>query len=278
MKTVDLHCHTYYSDGTYSPKELMQLAAQMGISAIAVTDHDTIGAWEEAETYADVYGVGFIPGVELSTKIYDYEVDILGLNMIENKEGLSVFIEKEKLFRQERNRKMIAALNKEGIDISYEEVSQKAQKMIAARPHFAKVLVEKGYCPTMHYAFKKYLSPGRKTYVEKESHSPESVIEEIRKTGGIAVLAHPVVYMKNYHIPYEKIEKILRGLIDMGLGGIEAIYPLNSKKDEAHWLRLAQNYAIRISGGSDFHGDNKPLITLGMANVPYSVMESLLQI
>ena len=277
MKTVDLHCHTHYSDGTFSPEELFALAKEKDIAAIAVTDHDTAEAWVESEIYAREYGVIFIPGVEFSTKISSYEVDILGLNMTGNKAGLSKFLEEEKLFRDHRNQKMIQKLNEACIDISFENVLEKAEGEIVARPHFAKALVEKGYAPTMDFAFKKYLSPGRKTYVEKESHTPEQLIAEIKKAGGVSVLAHPVAYMKSYKISYERVENIVKGLCALGLDGIEAIYPLNTEKDEARWLRLARNYNLRISGGSDFHGANKPHIDLGMLHIPFSVLDDLLQ-
>jgi hypothetical protein len=280
MKYIDLHVHSTCSDGTVTPTELVDLAVKQGLSAFALTDHDTLRGIPEAKKACELYqkqgtDIHVIPGVEISAAFKKADIHILGLNVdLENKELIETLDEAE-LARDNRNRKMADNLAGAGLDISYEKVLALDPKAVITRAHFAKYLVKKGYVATNKEAFNKYLHTKSPYYVCREYLPPETVITLILNAGGVPVLAHPLLY----HLPEEELRKLVAHLKECGLKGLEAIYTRNSRQDEDFSRRLAKENGLLISGGSDFHGTNKPDIQMGVGTgnlqIPFSLLDEL---
>lgn len=258
MRRVDLHTHTTASDGSCSPQELVALAGEKGVVALAVTDHDTIDGVEEALDAGGRYGIEVIPGIEIST-LYTGEMHLLGYYMDLERGCLHESLNRLKEYRQERNDKILSSLQELGMDISYEEVWKAAGGGIIGRPHFAKVIAEKGYADSIGDAFNRFLIPGRPAYFPKEKLTPREGIGLIRRGGGIPVLAHP----KYLGLSERAMDDLVLELKGEGLAGIEAIYTSHTQQEVAFFSRLAQKHHLLITGGSDFHGSNKPEIELG---------------
>lgn len=273
MKYIDLHVHSNASDGTFTPTRLVEYAASKQISAFALTDHDTIAGVEEAKNAAVSYNIQIIPGVELSTEYINCDVHILGLYIdYTNK----FFLEKLKYFndlRAERNEKMCDLLQKEGFDITMSQLNDTFGNTVLTRAHFARYLLDKGYISSIKEAFDKYISSGCPCYVPKVKCTPYEAIEIIQNSNGIPVLAHPLLY----NLTDSELEELVSLLKHSGLKGIEAIYSLNTKQDEVNMLALAQKYNLFVTGGSDFHGANKPDIDLGVGKgnlrIPITLLE-----
>jgi predicted metal-dependent phosphoesterase TrpH len=273
-KIVDLHTHSTASDGSFTPKELIRLARDTGLSAIALTDHDTIDGINEALEEGSFAGIEVIPGLEISAD-YETEMHILGYFFGNTYLNIVPVLKELKENRERRNPKIIKKLNELGFDISLEEIERKAGGKIVARPHIARVLLEKGYVESIGEAFEKYLAIGRPAYFRKEKLSPEESIKEILRAGGLPVLAHPIYLDMNT----EQLDSLFLQLKRSGLMGVEAYYVDNTEKDTAHLLRLAAKHGLIATGGSDFHGSFKPDIKLGTGRgqlkIPYEVLEQL---
>lgn len=280
MKYIDLHVHSNASDGTLSPKEVVDLAVDAGLSAIALTDHDTLYGISEALETADNWKrlgkvIQVIPGVELSVSYKNKDVHILGLCLDPNNESLQKELDLAQKNRDLRNEKMAENLQKAGIPISMKVLRQTEGDAVITRAHFAKYLTEQGITKNTKEAFSIYLNSESPYYVKREYLSPELGIKLIHEAKGVAVLAHPLLYLLNL----EEVEELVAYLCDFGLDGIEAIYSLNKGFEEGHVRRIANKYGLKISGGSDFHGTNKPDIKIGKGlgnlKIPYSVLKSL---
>lgn len=271
MKTVDLHVHSTFSDGTLTPTQLIDLAIEKNLSAIALTDHDTFDGIGEFFEYGKDKNIELIVGIELSTVFENTEIHILGLLMENNLEIANYLANIYKQSRIDRNTKMVKKLSDEGFEITMDELYKVAKGNIIARTHFSMLMVKKGYVKTINEAYKLYLRPNCKTYVEREHLGVEETIRIINDAGGIAVLAHPVLY----DLGYDEIDVLVGKLKQIGLQGIEAIYSTYSKKDQEEMIRLSKKYDLVITGGSDFHGNFKPHIELASANVPIEVLENL---
>jgi len=258
MQRVDLHTHTTASDGSCSPQELVALAKEKGLVALAVTDHDTVDGVGEALEAGRRYGIEVIPGVEIST-CYPGEMHLLGYYIELDRDCLHEALARLKEYRQERNAKMLNRLRELGMDITYEEVWKAAGGGIIGRPHFARVIAEKGYADSIGDAFHKFLIPGKPAYLPKEKLTPREGIDLIRRAGGIPVLAHP----KHLGLTEKAMDDLVLELKGEGLAGIEAIYTSHTQQELAFFSRLAQKHQLLITGGSDFHGSNKPDIELG---------------
>jgi predicted metal-dependent phosphoesterase TrpH len=273
-KTIDLHTHTTYSDGSLTPSELVLAAKEKGLSALAVTDHDTIQGIPEAILAAEQIGMDLIPGVEISVD-FNPEMHILGFFSKLTYKNISESINQLKLNREERNPKIAAKLNELGMEISMKEVAAEAGGSIIARPHFAAVLVKKGYVSSIKDAFNRYLASGRPAYFKKDKLTPAEGIQSILKAGGVPVLAHPV------HLGFgnTQLNRLLGELSAAGLMGIEAYYVDNSKADTGFLLRMAIKYNLLATGGSDYHGKFKPDIELGVGYgslaIPYECFTKL---
>lgn len=274
-KLIDLHTHSTASDGSMSPAEVVRLAREKGLSAIALTDHDTIDGVREALEEGKKSGVEVIPGIEISVD-FKPEMHILGyFPGINGYTGIKKELEVVKQGREVRNKKIINRLNELGIDITLEDIKGVALGDIMGRPHIARVLVNRGFVSSIDEAFDRYLCREGLAYFKRVELKPGDGISAIRNAGGLPVLAHPVFLGKSYG----ELDTLLAELKEFGLAGIEALYSENSKVDTGIFLRLAIKYELLVTGGSDFHGSFKPGIELGRGRgsleVPYEILEKL---
>jgi len=273
MRKTDLHVHTTASDGTCTPTEVVRLAAEKGLVAIAITDHDTILGYEEAAAAGAEYGVEVIPGIEISTK-YGGAVHILGYYVDPNSEKLKPVLDWVVNDRDERNRKMAELMAADGLPVSYEKMHERFGAVIG-RPHFAEILVELGLAKDVRDAFDRYVEKGQKYYLGRNFLSIERSIEIIAEAGGVPVLAHPFQYRRSHAGLLELIEHCM----ESGLRGMECRYSGYTEEQSDYLERIADNYGLIKTGGSDFHGSNKSHIALGSGtgslNVPYEYLDSL---
>ena len=275
MRAIDLHTHSTYSDGTFSVKELIDRAHEKGLAAIALTDHDTVDGVDEAIEYAasKYPDLEVVPGVELSTEGEGREVHIVGL-YIDNHDkefvsGLKDFIDS----RTVRNKKMCKKLTEEaGIPISYEELTKEFPDTVITRAHYAKFMVDRGYVNSRAEVFDRYIGDHCPYYVGREKITPEDAIRSILKAKGVPVFAHPILC----RFGDDRLDAFVGKLKEAGLVGIEAIYSTYELRDERQIKELAKKYDLLISGGSDFHGANKPDIDLGTGCGKLFVPEDLL--
>jgi predicted metal-dependent phosphoesterase TrpH len=269
---IDLHVHSSASDGTFTPAELVEYAEQKGLYAFALTDHDTVDGVEEALAAAQGKVVKVIPGIEISAEYGSGDLHILGLNVDYKSDGFLEIVEKCRKSRDERNRKMIARIREQGMALTEEIMEERFGKASVTRAHFARYMMDEGYVSSKDEAFARYLNPGKPCYVPREKISPEMAISLIRKADGHAVLAHPLLYKMSW----ERVCSTVNLLKEMGLEGIEAMYSLNTPSDDRKLAKLAENQGLFITGGSDFHGSNKPTIDLGVGKGNLQVPKALL--
>lgn len=259
MNFVDLHVHSNASDGTLTPAKVVELAAQKGLSAIALTDHDTIEGIPEAQEAAKNLPLEVIPGIELSCVYLGEEIHILGLYVdLSDKEFLAQ-TDQLKEIRIKRNEEMINRFQKAGIDITLCEVQAGNPDTVITRAHFARILLEKGYVNSMDQAFKKYLSYTGPYCPRKEKITPEHAMKMLGNCGASPVLAHPY----QYHLGDKKTEELVSFLKELGLHGLEVYHSSNNQYESGKLKKLAKKYQLFPTGGSDFHGSNKPDIDLG---------------
>lgn len=277
-KYIDLHTHSTFSDGTLTPTELITLAKKQNLSAIALTDHDTIDGLAEAFKTGEKLHMNVIAGIELAALYDKYEkteIHIVGLGIdfqsFELKKQLKII----QNARTERNMQILQKLTNFGFSMTYEELKQTAGGEIITRAHYAKLMLEKGYIKERTEAFQKYISPGLPCYVERKFLTPKLCIETILKAGGKAVLAHPTLYYMNAN----QIEQLCKELITYGLNGIETMYSSYSFEQQMQIKKIADKLNLKYSGGSDFHGQNKPDIFLGVGKgnlkIPYTYLDNL---
>lgn len=275
MRYIDCHTHSTFSDGTFTPSELIEHGKALGLNAIALTDHDTIEGLPEAIEASERLHMEFINGVEIAADYEDKEIHIVGLLFDRNSSILSNSLLEMEKRRESRNKALVRLFNEEGIKMEYKDILNKSGGKIITRAHFAKFLMEEGHVKTINDAFIKYLSPGKKTYMKRELFLSSDAIEIIHKAGGVAVLAHP----GEYSFTDKQLEGMVHALKKQNIDAIEAIYTTNSAYTESFHRDLAKRYNLKISGGSDFHGDNKPNIELGKGfgnlKIPYEVLDKL---
>ena len=277
MKTIDLHVHSCYSDGTLTPEELVRLALDTGLSAFALTDHDTTEGIDQAIHAASGTGLEVVPGIEFSTRWLHRDIHVLGYYMDYRHPDFQTRLHGFIDARDSRNEKMCARIREyTGYPISLKELEACWPEAVITRAHMAAWLVDKGYVKNRNIAFDKYLGDHAPCFVPKEQISPTDAIRLILQYGGIPVLAHPLLYS----LSRKQLQQLLTELTDAGLRGIEAIYVMNQGSDTAHMRSMAQKYGLLITGGSDFHGDNKPDIALGTGRrsnlaIPYSLLDEL---
>ncbi|MBR2851906.1 MAG: PHP domain-containing protein [Anaerotignum sp.] len=275
---IDLHAHSTASDGTYSPAEVAELAKKLGLSAIALTDHDTIDGLDEFQKTGNALGIETIPGIEFTAlweKHHRPEIHLVGLGFDPAHPALLSRMQEIRQSRDLRNQKMCEKLSSIGLHITIEEVAANAGGEIITRAHFANVLLQKGYIAKKEDAFSRYISPGLPGYVEREFLTPALCIQTIKEAGGAAVLAHPTLY----GLGLEQLEELCEELIPYGLDGIECQYSTYSPAETKAITALAEKMDLLPSGGSDFHGKNKPNIHLGSGKsnlaIPYGFWEEL---
>lgn len=273
---IDLHAHTFYSDGSASPSELIALAHSKGARAIAITDHDTIAGLAEGRAAADELGVEFINGLEISAEYSPGTMHILGYCVDLECRALAITLDELRNARNSRNPKIAARLQALGLDISYEDVLRLAGNEVVGRPHFARLMVERGYAQSIQDAFNRFLAKGAAAYVEKARLSPADSISLIHEAGGVAILAHPY----QLKLPsFEDVEQLIVELATMGLDGIEAIYSRHSPVERDVYAQMAARHGLLVTGGSDYHGTYKPDISIvtgkGDLEVPYRLIEQV---
>ncbi|MDN5304212.1 MAG: 3,5-nucleoside bisphosphate phosphatase [Fusobacteriaceae bacterium] len=266
---IDLHIHTTASDGTLSPKELIEYAKQKNLSVIAITDHDSISSLDEAISEGKKKNIIVIPGIEFSTEYNYKEVHILGYFIdYKNKELLNT-IKSLKNERINRTYKIIEKLKQNGINISIEDIEKEAKGDVISRMHISNVLLNKKYVSTKAEAFEKYLGIGKLAYVEREL-TPLKAIEVIKKSGGLAVLAHPKL------IDLENEKEFISLLAKNNLDGIETYYPGFSSSDIDRYINFCNIYNLIPTGGSDFHGHNRLTSDLNMLKLPQKIYLNML--
>ncbi len=275
---IDLHVHTNASDGTKAPAEVVRLAAAKGLRAIAITDHDTVEGVAEAVAEGKAVGVEVVPGVEISADFRRGILHILGYFVRTDDPALLESLGRLKQGREERTPKILSKLQRLSVDISVEEVNREAGCGVTGRPHIAKVLARKHYVSSMQEAFDRYLRRGAAAYVEKLKLPPEDALQLIIQAGGLPVVAHPHTLLND---GLAGLEEIIKDLIPLGLQGIEAFYPAHTADQTSRFLNLAKKYDLAITGGTDYHGSNKPDVELGVIPgqppPPYELLERLKQ-
>lgn len=246
MKYADLHIHSNYSDGTMTPEKIIQLATELGLKNISITDHDSIASQYVAKKYENI---NVIPGIELSTEYEDLELHILGYFIDINNDNLIRIVEKLNQSRLERVEEIIFKLKKNNIYLTLEDLSIDFNSTVG-RSHVANAMVRKGYFENYKSAFINYLVKGKPAYVKGFKLNYKEAIEVINKSGGIAVLAHPGQIYRSL-----EVEKIIRNLKCYGLNGVEVYHPSHTKNSTNNFYNISKKYKLLITGGSDFHGN-----------------------
>jgi predicted metal-dependent phosphoesterase TrpH len=273
---IDLHVHTTMSDGTFSPEEVALKAAANGIIAIAITDHDTVAGIASAVAEGARAGIEVVSGVEVSTQRDRGILHLLGYFIDPEHPDLLVTLEHLRNGRQERIPRIISKLWDCGVRVSEEEVYELAEGGVPGRPHVANALLRKEYVNSLQDAFDLYLKRGAPAYVDKAKLPARQALMAITKAGGLPVLAHP--YSLREDDP-ARLEETVTELMANGLKGIEAYYPLHTPQQTELYLTLASRLNLAVTGGTDFHGSNKPGIELGVLpggrRLPYTILENL---
>ncbi|TKB11224.1 PHP domain-containing protein [Desulforhopalus sp. IMCC35007] len=248
--TIDLHVHSTMSDGTMSPTELVDLAQKKGLRAIALTDHDTFAGYAEASRRGSAVGLEVLSGIELSVRLQDSHLHLLGYLFDCEDQVFLGRIEKLQQARDLRNEEIIAKLNALGITITSAELAHVSGSGQTGRPHIAQLLLHKKIVRSMDEAFDTYLGQSGSVYVSRFSYEVKEAIDFVHQAGGVAVLAHP------YHLLKDDLENgaLLGQLKDIGLDGVEAYYPTHIRKFRKQLIKLAEKYGLFITGGSDYHG------------------------
>ncbi len=268
---VDLHVHSTVSDGTENPTDLFKKAKNIGLELFAITDHDNISGSKLIYNGKRDNSIYFITGVEISAE-FKNTLHILGYNFdIENK-ALNETLGNLQEYRLKRNERMIKNMNDSGFKVSLEELFRISGGKQVGRPHFARLMLEKGFVESYQEAFDKYLKKGAPFYMDKKRLSPEDSIKLIKNAGGLSVLAHPY----QTKLDGENLEKLIKKMKSQGLDGIEVFYSLHSEKMTEEYLSYAKKYDLVATSGSDFHGENKKNIKLGM-NTPFAYLKDFIK-
>ena len=268
MYYIDMHIHTTASDGMLTPEEVVDWAVKKKIQAIAITDHDTISGVAKAIQYSKIYrNFVVIPGIEISCSYNDEDVHILGYFIDYKSPKLKYMVDKFKIHRENRGKKIVKKLKKIGLHIEYEEVKNIAPNNVVGRPHIARVLIAKGYVDNMNEAFDRYLKKGTIGYVKKHEFSIKEAIDLIHNINGIAILAHPGLLEK---------EETFKNIIKMNIDGLEIYHSKHSKRQKNEYEKIAVENNLLVTGGSDCHGslmNNFPI--LGDYGITYNEFKKL---
>ncbi len=266
---TELHCHTRASDGTLTPSELVELAANRNIRVLSITDHDTVAAHDEASEACQRYRIQFIRGIEVSSLADQGEVHVLGYGV---KPTDSRTIERILALRDARDgraKAMVAKLHALGIPVSYDRIKTLAGDAMVGRPHVAKALLEGGWVAARQEAFDHYLAEGKPAFVPHQGLTPAEAIELIHTAHGIAVVAHPALFAGDP-------DRLLASLLPHGLDGVEVYYPMHTSEQVAHYAAFAKTHGLIATGGSDFHGFVGDLeTTLGSIHLPGGSIEAI---
>ena len=266
MKFADLHLHTQFSDGTFTPEELVLHAQKGGLSCIALTDHDTVEGCARTAAACAAVKMEFITGAELTAEHQDTEVHIIGYFLDTQNPGLLARIATFQAVRQNRIHEMVAALNKMGIPLKVEAVFALANCRSPGRPHVARALVKEKLVGSLDEAFERFLKKNRPAWVPKTKMSALESVDLIHQAGGLAVMAHPGL---NHN------DDIIPELVDVGLDGIECFHTKHSTSMSEHYLEIAEKHDLLVTGGSDCHGYRKGRPLIGTVRLPYDHIERL---
>ncbi len=270
---IDLHSHTNESDGSCSPAHLVEEAVRAGVDVLGITDHDTLAGYDQALPVARARGVELVCGIELSTRLHGHSVHLLGYFLEDDGlRGFRDWVLEMQASRRERNVRLAARLQELGFDITVEEAQARGRGM-TGRPHFAEIMVEKGYAANYRQAFDDYLDESAKGYVYRREPQFAEAVAQILKAGGIASLAHPVRVEGH-------VAAMMPELCDAGLNAIEAYHSDHGAAETELFLGLAKRYGLMVTGGSDFHGSHKPEVLLGTGyagnlHLPGDLLEKL---
>jgi predicted metal-dependent phosphoesterase TrpH len=263
MSRIDLHAHTEHSDGTHAPAALVRLARDVGLALLAVTDHDTTSGLPEAQAEGRALGVEVVVGCEISTRIAQGNVHVLAYDFDPEDAAFQGFLAGVRAARDRRNERILQRLVELGVPLTAEEVHAQVRGRILTRPHFARALVARGHVPDLRTAFGQYLRDGGPAYVQAEGPAPEAAVRAVRAAGGIAVLAHP----GQVRLPDRAaLTSFLATLRSAGLAGLEVQHPSQDPEQRAFLADLARQHDLVPSGGSDFHGETKPHVRLGVGD------------
>jgi len=276
MSFIDLHCHSTASDCTFPPRDVVRLAKECNLSALALTDHDTIAGCADAADEAKKLGIDFLPGIEISADFpRPGTMHILGYGVDPESPQLKSLTETLLAGRDNRNPLIVKKLNEMNVAVTMEEWEREAKGVVLGRPQLAAILLRKGYVSSIKQAFDKYLGQGAPAYFDKERLSPKQAIERIHAAGGLAVLAHPVQLRTENDA---QLERIIKDLVDNALDGLEIIHSDHDAALVEKFTKLADRFGLLKTGGSDFHGSNKKDIQLGAASgrkIPRAMFDAL---
>ena len=269
MRYADLHTHTYHSDGTRSPREVIDVAKAHGIDILAISDHDNLAAYFEAKPYADEQNVTLIPATELSCAFNGVDVHVLAYAFDAHDERIEQRLRTFREARQRRGDAMVEKLRSLGLNITSERVRQLAAGGAIGRPHVARALVEGGYASSVADAFDKYIGTGKPGYVEKERFRINEAVSLIRSAGGVTSVAHPSLYPDH--------ARLVAQVLDSGVDAVEVFHPDVKEADRDMYLNLARFRGKFVTGGSDDHGTVKTSETLGTVKVPEKHIQPILE-
>ncbi len=263
---IDLHVHSTFSDGLFTPEQIVRLAEQRNLQAVSITDHDEIHGYQAAFALGKATGLQVIPGIEISTLYGTEDVHILGYFIDPQDARIRRYVEILKVRRVQRAGEIVQRLNKMGVHIPFELVKLKANNGSIGRPHIADVLVEEGIVFSFQEAFQKYLGNDKPAYVPKVKIEPQEALQMIHGAGGLAFVAHPSVGVS---------DATLFQLIELGLDGIETLHPKHTLADVERYQKLCRRFDLLESGGSDCHGAREGEAMLGWGNVPYAYLQRM---
>jgi predicted metal-dependent phosphoesterase TrpH len=268
MKYADLHLHTRYSDGSYTPEELVRDAARLGFAAIAVTDHDTLDAIPESLLAGEEFVIEVIAGVEITCRVETQEVHMLGYLFDDTwkDKSLQAVLDHSKRVREQRIAEFVVKFNEIGIPLTLQDVQQFSNEGTVGRPHVAMALQKRGFVKSVEEAFERFLKRGKPAFVERYRMSAAEAMGHIKRAGGVAVLAHPALNRVDTQIP---------NMVEQGLDGIEVWHSRQSPAQSENYLKLAERLGLLATGGSDCHGTVRGEPLLGVVKVPYERVEAL---
>ncbi|MBQ5671911.1 MAG: PHP domain-containing protein [Oscillospiraceae bacterium] len=268
---VDLHVHTNASDGSFPPEEVVRMFAEAGLEAIAITDHDNTNALDRCMAAGETYGIEVIPAIELSADYKGIEIHILGYFIDPHGESLGDLLEIALINREERNQKICAKLREAGIAVTMEELRERHPGTVLGRPHIGLLMMEKGYVESVRQSFREYMGKGAKLYVPKVNMPLEQAIGRILAAGGVAVLAHPY----QYELPEPELRELIELVMSLGVKGMECVYARYDEEQRAALTKLAEEYGLIVTAGSDFHGTPKPDILPGDIRGEYESVKKI---
>lgn len=267
MSRADLHLHTYYSDGTESPRRVVEMAKQAGLSAIAITDHDILAGLPEAAEAAAEHGIELIPGLEMSSSEAGHEVHMLGFYVDINHAPFQQTLAEQRERRIRRAHKMVEKLRSLGMNVTAEDVFFSAKEQGAVgRPHVAQALLNRGYVTSLKEAFDRFIGNNGPAFIPGSPTKTADAIRTIREAGGIPVLAHPI---------YLKDDTLIEQFVKDGLVGLEVYHSSHTPEQIQRYEALADRLGLLRTGGTDYHGSAKEGVAIGLMSVPYELVEAL---